>query len=413
METCNHPKHPKHPKETNNLNDSIHLIQKQSPESAADINLSKNTILSNTSSQKRLSKLILQKILGYIFLLIVILISVLSSIWIKFIVTDVKPFCLTYINYSFLSLLIVISEIRQKIVKLCAKKEPVENEDNNLLEKTTDDTFSENFGRVVLDNKIAYRNQFHKISISLMVFWYLGNAFYNKALGLTSVSSSNTISNAAIVFIFIEKIIFFKSKCSYYKLVGLILCVVGIVLMGLFQNYASKAEQKDSTWGIVLLILGSLFYSFYATILKYYYKKHKHHFDMMEVFGYMGLYNMLFIPFFLIIINAFGIEDMQIPDGKSILYIFLNALIAGLISDLLQSYSITLLSPHIVSFGLTLTIPLSYLFDFFKHNIDFNLFYLFGTLLIFLACFVIFLENYIKFLNKKGKLQNIVHRNKV
>ncbi len=73
-----------------------------------------------------------------------------------------------------------------------------------------------------------------------------------------------------------------------------------------------------------------------------------------------------------------------------------------MISDLLLSYSITYLSPHIVSFGMTLTIPLSYLYDFFENKIKIDVFYIVGSALILCACVVIFVENYIKYRRKKN-----------
>lgn len=356
----------------------------------------------NPNEEKKRKSAITRKIIGYIMLLIVIILTVVSSIWIKKIGDDIKPFILTYINYSFLTILIGVSYIKKKIIE-CFKKNNLENEKDifKLEQKTTAETFSETIERVMTDNRQNYEKKFHQICISLTVMWYFGNAFYNYGLTMTSITSANSLSNLAIIFIFIEKIIFFKSKCTVFKIVGTFLCISGVAMMGVFESSVEQS-QKSTLLGDGLVILGAFTYSIYANLLSYYSKKHKHHFDMMEVFGYIGFYTMIIFPFVLIVLNLLGIENSQAPSLKSLFYIFLNALVAGMISDLLLSYSITYLSPHVVSFGMTLTIPLSYLYDFFQQKIKIDVFYIIGSALIMCACVVIFVENYIKYKRKKN-----------
>ena len=355
----------------------------------------------NLLEKKKKNSLLARKIIGYTMLLIVIIFTVLSSIWIKKIGDDIKPFVFTYINYTFLTILIGVSYTKKKIIN-CFKKNLTEDEYDifKLEQKTTADTFSETFERILIDNKHNYENKFHKMCISLMATWYFGNAFYNYGLSLTSVTSANSLSSLAIVFIFLEKIFFFKSKCSIYKVLGTFLCISGIALMGVFESSVEESRER-TLLGDGLIILGAFVYSIYANLLSYYSKKHKHHFDMMEVFGYIGFYTMILIPFVLILFNMLGIEKSEAPSYTTLLYVFINAVVAGMISDLLLSYSITYLSPHVVSFGMTLTIPLSYIYDFFEKNIYINLFYVGGSVLIVAAIVVIFLENYLKYKRKR------------
>lgn len=359
-----------------------------------------------TNNQKKINKLYFRSIIGYILLVVVILLTVLSAVWVQKITDTVKPFCLTYINYSFLTILIFVHCGKNKI-KNCKKKkvDNLENSYEDIAEQITDDSVSETFAKVMVDNRSDYSGKFHIICIILMTFWYFGNAFYNLGLSVTSITSSNTIANVNIVFIFLIKMIFFKSKCSLYKIIGLIFCIAGIILMAIFDATARQVKKEDSIIGDLYIIVSALFYSFYAISIKYYSKKHRFHFDVMEVFGYIGLYNMLLIPFVLIVLHIFGVESIAIPKGNDILLIFINAVVAGIVGDLIQSYCITLLSPHIVSFGLTLTIPLSYLWDFFNKNIEFHFLYIVGSILIYVAFSIILYENYIKYKKKKEQLE--------
>jgi drug/metabolite transporter (DMT)-like permease len=363
---------------------------------------SQEIVLINKKRDDEISSLKYKKILGYIFLSVVIAITVLSSILIKSLSTQVKPFFLTYINYCFLTLLIPIHAIKEKIIGI--KRKEVETDYENIKKDCTNDTFSETY--IQLNQKNLEKNfkKFHIICITLMVFWYFGNAFYNVGLSMTSISSANTLSNSSAIFILLINFIF-KRTCSIIRVLAIILITAGGVLMAFFQRQSKeKDDGKDSIMGDIYLIIGALFYSFYALILKYYAKRYRRKFDMMEIFGYIGFYNMLFIPFYLIFLNMLGLESFIWPDGKQMLFIFLNAVVSGMLSDLLQSYSITLLSPHIVSFGLAFTIPISYTNDILADNIKFNVFYLIGSICIFAAFVFIFYESYKKYLKKKEKL---------
>jgi drug/metabolite transporter (DMT)-like permease len=337
---------------------------------------------------KKIKLLLIRRIIGLVFLIIVIFLSTLSSIWVKNVSRTVKPFLLTYTNYILIVILIPITFIKRKIIEKCNK-----GGDKNI----------NTINSMEVLNKLEYNKIFHVTCIILMLLWILGNAFYNVGKSMASITTSNSLSNSAIIFILLGKVILFKSKCTIYKIFGLIICTVGVGLMTAFEAVSEKDPGENTILGDIYLILGAFLYAGYALIIKHYSKKFKRHFDMMEVFGYIGLYNTLLMPFFILFLHFCNIEIFQMPTWTDILCIFINTLIAALISDLFQSYSITLLSPHLVSFGLAMNIPLSYLFDILKGNIQFNLYYLFGSILIVSAFGVNLYESYKKYIFKKKK----------
>jgi len=171
--------------------------------------------------------------------------------------------------------------------------------------------------------------------------------------------------------------------------------------MSIFETSIRKEDKERSITGDLIIIIAALFYSVYAILLKYFSKKYKQDFDMMEVFGYIGLYNLIITPLILIILHFTQLEEVVIPTLNGFLLIFLNALFAGLISDLCMSYSVILLSPHIVSFGLIFTSPLSLLYDYLIGNIEINIYYLMGSSLMIISILIVFYENLIKIRNKK------------
>jgi drug/metabolite transporter (DMT)-like permease len=355
-------------------------------------------------SETQAKKIIKRKIIGYVLLAFGICVNVLSSIWLQFIETDVKPFTLTYINYSFLSFLIIICFIRDKC-KQCFIKEEKEHEISTMLDQTKDDTFSDTYDKIRVESKIKYEKEFHFICVILMFCWFFGNAFYNMGLTLTSITSANTLSNSAIIFILVEKVIFFKSKCSKYKIIGLLLCMGGVILMAYFEATIKREDEKERTIkGDICILLGAFCFSLYANLVKYFSKKHKHHFDMMRTFGFIGFYNMIIMPFLLLFLQICSIEKIRMPTFRNLCYILINAVVAGFISDLAQSYSMILLAPHIVSFALIFSAPLSYLYDYLIGDIKLNYFYLLGSGLIFSAFICIFYENILK-IKRKSRIK--------
>jgi drug/metabolite transporter (DMT)-like permease len=363
---------------------------------------SRNSVLE--ISETKAKSIIKRKIIGYVLLALAICVNVLSSIWLQFIETDVKPFTLTYINYSYLSLILIVCCIRDKCLQ-CFSTNEKELEISKMLDQTKDDSFSDTYQKIRIESKLAYEKEFHFICIILMFCWCFGNAFYNMGLTLTSITSSNTLSNSAIIFILVEKVIFFKSKCSKYKIIGLLLCMSGVILMAYFEATVNRDDKKERTLkGDICIIIGAFCFSLYANLVKYFSKKHRHHFDMMKTFGFIGFYNMIIMPFVLLILHLTSIEIITLPSYKSFFYILINAVVAGFVCDLAQSYSMILLAPHIVSFGLIFSAPLSYLYDYFNGDIKLNYYYVLGSGLIFSAFICIFYENILK-IKRKSRIK--------
>lgn len=249
-----------------------------------------------------------------------------------------------------------------------------------------------------------YNKQFHLMCIYLAVLWYLGNCFYNLSIMTTSISSANTLSNSSIVFILTIKILYLKSSCSIYRILGLI--IISIALGGLFWvDSGNSSSKKSSIIGDFYSILGALIYSVFALYLKQMYKKFKNHLNLVEVFGFIGLYTIFVIPLFLIFLHLTGLERCEIPNKEQYCYILINAFIGTILCDLLQNYSNILLSPHIVSFGLTLTIPVSYIWDVLNHNVIFEYRFVVIGVLTVIAFSLIIYEKYLKIIKKEEMMK--------
>lgn len=174
-----------------------------------------------------------------------------------------------------------------------------------------------------------------------------------------------------------------------------------------YENYTELKFKNSSSYnyivGDLLSIIGAFFYSIFAVKLEYYYNKHEKYFNILDVFGYMGLYNLLFVPVLLIFLNIFNIEKFVLPTFNQFILISINGLIATVLADTLQLTSVCYLASHIVSFGLTLTIPLSYFYDVYDNKIKFNLKIVLITLILMSAFSLILHEKLASIDNKKKK----------
>ena len=363
---------------------------------------------------KKINKKLCIKLTGYICLFFVIIITVASSILTKSIETDFnKPFTFTYYTYCFLVILILVFYIKEKLKSYFNNRVIDENEqeaDIDLIRQSLQLDFSEALQKLKSDNKREFEEYSNHIVILLMFLWYFANAFYNVGLTYLQISFGNTLSNLSFLFILLEKFICFGKKCSIFKVVASLVAVSGLALIAINQLRSSTETivSSDAFIGDIFILLGAFFYSIYSVLIKFFSKRYGDDFDIMFIFGFMGLYNLLLIPIFLFALSLFGGEAFEFPGFNIIGKIFLNAIVAAIFSDLLNSYAIILLTPHIVAFGLTLTIPLSILWDYlFKDKgnvVNFDAFYAFGTIFIFISFIIVVYESYRKIQLKKRNM---------
>lgn len=369
---------------------------------------SENSLDSNSKNkfnkEKSIKKKKLKITIGTICLFLTIILMVVSSIIIQKIGTDSgynKPLQFTYYNYIMLIIFLPVYFIKIYIknIKIRKKNQHFDEINTNearekLLETNKDELESEK------QQEINYcRNfSFHVSCIILTILWYFGNGFYNVSLMKTTISSANTLSNSNIVFIFLLNYVIYKKKMDLLKFIGLIILFAGL---GTVIWVDTQRNNKSNILGDAYSLIGAFIYSFFATYLKYIYDKNEDSYDLMEILGYIGLYNTILMPIFIGFIHLVGIESFLFPTSLQFLYIIINALIGTVLCDLLQNYGNILLTPHVVSFGLTITIPISYFYDLFFSGLKFDFRYIVITVLILSAFSIIYYDEYLIEENEK------------
>ena len=137
-----------------------------------------------------------------------------------------------------------------------------------------------------------------------------------------------------------------------------------------------------------MALAGAVLYGVYSTLLKREVGDETR-VNMKIFFGFVGLFNLLFLWPSLIVLDFFGWEPFSLPkDPKVVVIIFVNCLIT-FVSDFCWAKAMLLTSPLTVTVGLSITIPLAMFGDvIFKHK-TMSALYLFGAALILGSFFII------------------------
>ncbi|KAL6076965.1 EamA domain-containing protein, variant 2 [Balamuthia mandrillaris] len=84
-------------------------------------------------------------------------------------------------------------------------------------------------------------------AIPLTVFWWLANYCYTLSLPLTSVASILSIEQASTIFVYILSVIFLREKITLIKVMAVVVCIGGVVLIAFGDDEGSKHDSSSSS----------------------------------------------------------------------------------------------------------------------------------------------------------------------
>lgn len=356
-------------------------------------------------------KILTKRIRAYLILSLLIALSCYSYLKIRFNTLDIRPLNFCFLSNSILTLLIPLSFlkniIRTKIIKYNGKAE-YEKTSDELQYKIINNSITDILDKRMLSNITNYNQNFYTFCFILMLLWTFATTFLYYGIAFSSAITVNALANISIIIILLGKVLLLKNKVSILKIFAALICMVGLFLLTNFRlnltNDSISNIYHFPLLGSIFTILSACFYASYVLVLKYYSKRYKHYFDMMEVFGYMGLFNLLVTPFLLIILTLMQVENFSLPSPGESINLFMNAGITCLICDQLQSYAITYFSPVVVAFGIGLIVPFLYGMDMVNlNNVHLNWWYVAGSLLMVVSFVMVVSEHAHKLFKKKSK----------
>jgi solute carrier family 35 protein F5 len=234
-----------------------------------------------------------------------------------------------------------------------------------------------------------------KLASIMCPLWFLMNYLFNLSLTMTTVASGTILSSTSSLFVLIISVCIFKEPFSYWNLAGIIVCIAGAAIVSLRDELGngstpssssnpsnpSNASSWNAVIGDLICLLSAVFYAIYTALLKVKLPEGSK-IDLQLLFGFIGLFNIVFLWPFFFILDYFNVEKFVLPDANTFLWLFVNGFLGSALSDFLWAKSVVLTSPLIATMSMTLTIPLAMIVDNVFNGVTFSPVYFVGSSLV-------------------------------
>jgi len=212
------------------------------------------------------------------------------------------------------------------------------------------------------------------------------NYVFNFSMVYTTQGSSTVLSTLSAPFCLIFSAIFLKESLVWSRLVGVAMVMGGSASIAYMDAKKNGEGIGADSHGDILAILSALIYGCYSVLMKLWIKDDSR-VSMFLYVGLVGLWNTISLWPFFFLLNHFGFEKFQLPGSQMIGFLALNGIFSVLF-EICWTRSLLLISPVIASVGLSLSVPLSLLADYWFYRIERDLWYFFGALCV-IAGFVL------------------------
>ncbi|KZT75168.1 hypothetical protein DAEQUDRAFT_720388 [Daedalea quercina L-15889] len=331
-------------------------------------------------------------IIGICLLLIVVILWTTSN----FVTQDLfedgyeKPFLVTYLNTSAFSLYLLPFLIRRTMERFrqdvpCGSSARIQGEYQPVaMDADAAEVLASTGPRTasIVNERLSMRET-AQLAAFFCPLWFIANWSVNASLDYTSVASATILSSMSGFFTLGIGRLFRVETLTLVKLIAVITSFGGVVLVSLSDSQQSTPapttpsveppptmQNPITTFasahilGDFLALLSALFYALYVILLKVRIKEESR-IDMQLFFGFVGLFNIVACWPIGIFLHLIGIERLELPyTNKAILALLVNMAIT-LSSDFIYVLAMLKTTPLVVTVGLSLTMPLAVLGDFF------------------------------------------------
>ncbi|KAH7476172.1 hypothetical protein PRIC1_000183 [Phytophthora ramorum] len=297
-------------------------------------------------------------LLGVAFLVIVALIWTFASVLVQYIFHNLSfqgPFFLTYVGISLFSVNLPLWYASQVLLPRAKAW---------FRGLTTNGKLS-HAELLRRSGKQASYRQIFRISAIISPLWFIANFTYNESLNLTSVSSSTIVSSTSTVFTFLLSVVALKEPFVWLKLAGVILCMAGNI--STIFNDGGADDGADHVFGDLVALFAAFMYGVYTTAIRRLIPDEES-VSISLFFGFIGVINMVCLLPFVLVFHYSGIESLSGLTLEIVLLIGVKGLFDNVLSDYLWARAVLLTSPTVATVGLSLTVPLAIVADFWFHG---------------------------------------------
>ncbi len=222
-----------------------------------------------------------------------------------------------------------------------------------------------------------------RLSFTFCILWFGANYFAMSCLQHTTVASTTILTSTSSFWTLLIGALTQTEKFTWRKLFGVMMSFAGILLIskvdlaarmggepaGSATKTATLSKREDTfpekpaaelALGDALAVLSAMLYGVYTvTLKKATMKALPRSINMPLFFGFVGMFNFVFLFPLFPILHYTGLETFALPPTRRIWTILLINSIASFASDICWAYAMVLTSPLLVTVGLSLTIPLA------------------------------------------------------
>ncbi|KAJ3890272.1 hypothetical protein GG344DRAFT_49846 [Lentinula edodes] len=206
--------------------------------------------------------------------------------------------------------------------------------------------------------------------------WFAANWTLNASLDYTSVASATILSSTSGFFTLGLGRIFRVETLTLAKIGAVSTSFVGVLLVALSDSSQTSSESDNlvstsistrHALGDSLALFSAVFYALYVILLKVRIRSESR-IDMKMFFGFVGLFNIILCWPIGVILHLTGVERFELPTSERAVGALLVNMAITWSSDYLYVLAMLKTTPLVVTIGLSLTIPLAVLGDFFLSN---------------------------------------------
>ncbi|WCJ38098.1 EamA-like transporter family [Euphorbia peplus] len=219
-----------------------------------------------------------------------------------------------------------------------------------------------------LDQKGRWtRTRVARVSLVICPFWFLAQLTFNLSLKYTTVTSNTILSTSSSLFTFLVSLAFLGEKFTWIKLVSVLLCMAGTIIVSLGDSESSlSAVATSPLLGDFLSLVSAGFYAIYITLIRLKLPDDdgkSGHVSMAQFLGFLGLFNIfIFLPVALIL-HLTMLEPFNILTGEQFGLIVGKGLLDNVLSDYLWAKAVLLTTTTVATAGLTIQVPLAAIVD--------------------------------------------------
>ena len=198
----------------------------------------------------------------------------------------------------------------------------------------------------------------------------------------TTIINMGIIYTSSPIFIILLSYFLFKEKMNLFKLIGLVTCLAGVLIIIIKGDYLSLISLKF-TKGDLWMLGASVGWALYSIFL-FNWKSSLNVFERFTAISFFGALSLL--PFYIFEQNF---VSSTIFDMKFLFWIFFAAISPGIIAFILYTYTQKYLGATTTGFTLYLFTVYGAFYGILFFGETLELFHLYGTFLVFLGVYLV------------------------